>query len=147
MAEHGTALAQFKDDGPLDVYELSYFLFLFRAVYVAASERVRDDSTPPEVFAEKLRYELTNDKYPYDDVNLARKELDHNLTIIGIRRESPLEILFAGLGAALVVALIISGGKVTVSLKQVKVELPPLGHGIAKLREAFGKKPQKPRIK
>lgn len=55
---------------------------------------------------------------------------------------SPLELLFYGFGPALLLALIVSGGKISTPL--VKIELKPLGDGISKLRSALRKAQLKP---
>jgi hypothetical protein len=55
-------------------------------------------------------------------------------------RRNPFEIVFLGIGVALTAALIVSGGKFEFGLTKLKIEIPPLGEGIAKLKKAFKQK-------
>jgi len=69
------------------------------------------------------------------------------LEIRRIQRNSPLEIVFCGSAAALVVAVIISGGRVEFGIDKIKCHLPPLGKGISALRNALSEKRLKPKGK
>jgi len=129
-------------DSPLDSWELSTFLRLFRTAYsqglsVRASEEdlVRDpgryvamfDTGIPE--KDRLSYfaEIFYTDFENEDLRIAR-----------IIKTSPLEISFIGVVSALTLAIILSGGKVELkNLKDLKFTLPPLGVGIKHLREAL----------
>jgi hypothetical protein len=65
---------------------------------------------------------------------------EEELYLKDIMRRNPFEVVFLGIGIALTAALIISGGKFEFGLTKLKIEIPPLGEGIAKLRKALGKK-------
>jgi hypothetical protein len=45
-----------------------------------------------------------------------------------------------GIGIALAVALIVSGGKFESKVTGIKIEIPPIAEGIYKLRKALGRK-------
>ncbi|MEH0739975.1 hypothetical protein H4F05_00515 [Vibrio cholerae] len=62
---------------------------------------------------------------------------EQELKFVDIRRHNPIELVFSGISIALVVALIISGGKFELGFTKLKIELPPLGEGVAKLKNAF----------
>jgi len=145
MADQETASVEIQTDGaPIDAWEFNYFLYLFIATYVAASQRVLESGlsvhSPEQEFyrvAETIKPELTG----IDGLGmaqLARKDLPYNLTIVDIRRENPLEIVFGGIAVALALAVIISGGEF--KGPGFKAKLPPLGAGIERLRSAFGRK-------
>ncbi|MFZ3409034.1 Bro-N domain-containing protein [Vibrio chagasii] len=71
------------------------------------------------------------------DVSLVSLPDDQQLKLTDLRRHNPIELVFSGVSIALVVALIISGGKFELGLTKLKIELPPLGDGIEKLLRAF----------
>lgn len=57
------------------------------------------------------------------------------LLIVDIRRQNPIEITLAGVGSAIAVAVILSGG--SFQFLGMKAKLPPLGKGIAALRKSL----------
>jgi hypothetical protein len=62
-------------------------------------------------------------------------ETDNHLRVIRISKASPLEIVLIGSVAAIVLAVILSGGEVDIKL--AKAKLNPLGDGIRKLKDAI----------
>jgi len=132
--------------GPISVWEFSNFLYLFRAAYAAASDLLRQSEWPllatdgPELegFLVALRHRLPT-YGPREIVHLASKPLPEELTILDLSRRNPVHIEFGGLATALVAAVILSGG--SLKLGPIRAKLPPIGTGIAALREAFGRKP------
>lgn len=136
------------DGAPIDVEELTEFLYHFRAAYAAgvgAMGLPESHSTEQEVnsFTEALRKEIHGIEWT-KIAELAHADLDEGqLGIVDIRRENPLTIVFAGAVVALTAAVILSGGKF--QMGPLKVQLPPLGTGIKALREAFGRPPRVPR--
>lgn len=136
------------DGSPIDVEELTEFLYHFRAAY-AAGVRLEGPtgghSTEHDAysFAEKLRKEILGNEWT-KIADLAHADLQENqLGIVDIRRDNPLTIVFAGAVVALTAAVILSGGNL--QLGPLKVKLPPLGTGIKALREAFGRPQRIPR--
>jgi len=136
------------DGDPIDVEELTEFLYHFRAVYaagVSGMDQNHEYRTEDEVttFSESIRANIHTIDWT-EISNLAHAELEeYQLGIVDIRRENPLTIVFVGTVAALAVAVILSGGEF--KLGPLKVKLPPLGTGIKALRSAFGRSPRPPR--
>jgi len=149
----------------IDVWELTKFLRMFRATYVAAYERVTEPIEGREVsLIRPSAYYLRPDfiYHVHDAVEvllpllrmvrpmtcgqMAERELpvgvDINITSISF--QSPLKIAFEALPIALGVAVIISGGELKLG-PFLHVKLPPLGTGISMLREAFGQRNIRPR--
>lgn len=62
---------------------------------------------------------------------------EEELYLHDIARRNPFDVVFMGIGIALTAALIVSGGKFEFGLTKLKIEIPPLGEGIAKLKKAF----------
>jgi hypothetical protein len=59
------------------------------------------------------------------------------LSIVDIRRENPLLVVFEGIPFVMAAAVIISGGEY--ELGPLRVKLPPLGKGIKEIISAFRK--------
>ena len=131
----------FEEDKFFDTKELSAYLYYFRIVYVICvyvtggikQKRVLEDKDYflRKVYAfisEHKAHQLISDAH-FSDLR------EGELQVIRLKKESPFEIVLTGLLAALVLAVIISGG--TVDVKGVKFRLQPLGDGLKKLREAL----------
>jgi len=58
------------------------------------------------------------------------------LKIETMRKSSPMEIVFSGIGVALSAAVIFSGGEAEVA--GIKFKLAPLGEGVKSMRNASG---------
>ncbi|MDI5921358.1 hypothetical protein QLQ86_11230 [Halomonas sp. LR5S13] len=133
------------DGNPIDVAELTEFLYHFRALYAAALHVDSSDDDFPNY--EGLRplineVELELKDLDWRDItSLAYADLgDKTLGIVDIKRDNPLTIVFSGVAIILAIAVVVSGGKY--KLGPLSVELPPLGEGISKLRQAFGRPPR-----
>ncbi len=61
---------------------------------------------------------------------------ENDLYISELRRINPIEILVLALAGPLAAAVILSGGKIEVG-SLLRVQLPPIGTGVQKLREAL----------
>jgi hypothetical protein len=149
--------------GVIDVWELTQFLRLFRAAYVAAYERVGVPSTDSSgrllhVVPLNGRFLGSDTIYQaHDTVELLRSDLKtfprirfarmaerelpdgFDIRVTRISFQSPLQIAFDALPLAFGVAVILSGGEFKLG-SFLHVKLPPLGTGISKLREAFGQR-------
>ena len=134
--------------GPISVLELTEFLRLFRAVYVASlasTVGILGHSPAPsmfeqrdaETFTRQIREFLENlteqDVETFASLRIPDSEVD--LGVLNLSRNSPLRITFTGISIALAAAVIISGG--TYKFGPMSAELPPLGTGIAALRKAL----------
>jgi hypothetical protein len=149
VADRETVRAEIETaPGPISVWEFSHFLYLFRATYAAAVDYMAQSGQiafgvagdESEGLAVALREVLRG----YDSrqiVHLASKDLPGDLTILHVTRRNPVSIEFGGIPIALAVAVVLSGG--SFKLGPLSVRLPPLGTGIAALREAFGGKPKR----
>ena len=130
------------DGEGIDLRLLNEFFYNFRSAYAAGVLNSINTQFPHfDQNYEDLSYWLkrsVNGSDWREISRLANVDLgNRNLEIVDIRRENPLLIVFAGSFVALTIAVILSGGKLQAG--PLKVELPPLGDGIAKLRQAFGR--------
>ena len=166
MAEYDGMYARIGDESSdttrISAYELTRFLHYFRAAYVLFATNHMPGRNESISHFELSRYEIDGarhlveqyrksglpQEFPRGAVGrLAATELTPNiddLEISQISYHSPLHVVFAGIPVALAAAVILSGGELNL-IGVVKVKLPPLGTGIAKLREAFGQRNQIPR--
>ncbi len=136
------------ETGPIPVGDFSYFLYLFRAAYVAGI-KANGSNFPNENFIKDEVEELSNivqenllrkSKREITFLSFHKLPIHEDLTILDIKRENPLDVIFGGIAIAFTVAVILSGGKFELTKDGLKVELPPLGEGIKSLRNAFGEK-------
>jgi hypothetical protein len=139
----GKAVLRLGDDIELDVYQTAEYLFLFRAAYAASLKVLRnqdishlgDDQSEPRNRLLSLFASLSVNQIKA----LFVEDLGTNQLITKrLSQESPTEIVLLGVIVAMAAAVILSGGKFKL-LDILKAELPPMGEGIAKLREAFTK--------
>lgn len=147
MAEKFSIKAKIETDGgALSVLELSNFLSSFRAAYVfglqeggllAATELPNEPRRLYGIAADLLRRHRGTSWLDLSRVAQTELEPWTELQLIDIERENPLKLVMAGVPLALALAVIVSGGKVDVGYGGFKAELPPLGTGIASIREAF----------
>lgn len=142
-----TARLRFVDDGEPDPADVGHFMFLFRAAYAAAVGRLRpadQSSWPVKLPSLELRLRTYLEGLDLaDTTGLFSAELGkQGLSVRRLAVESPLDIILVGTGAALALAVILSGGTVKFDAKTGSFEasLPALGDGIRKLREAFAPK-------
>ena len=131
-------------DRDVDTAELGDFLFLFRATYAGALSAFQGWSQG-DVMGSQIRAEAQLRTYlrglNMQRVNslFSRRLGARPLMIRRVTMESPLQVVLSGAGAALVGAVILSGGKF--KGWGFEVELPPIGDGIRKLRDALSPSP------
>jgi len=128
------------DGEDIPVRDLFEFLELFRAAYVMGIALGPGEGTM-EMLGEasgRLAYAIRQNVFD-EERALGYMDLspDEELRFGKIRRENPIGIVLAGIGIALTAAVILSGGQISIDEKSVHAKLPPLGHGIKKLREAL----------
>jgi hypothetical protein len=139
-----TIAATVTDTGsPINPAELAEFLYLFRGANVALSELIPKASqqsfrepTTAEIETSKQRLAAYSPRHLDSFFDPCRAP---NLLVIQrITQNSPLEIVLLGSPLLVVLAVILSGGRIQFSATGVKAVVPPLGKGIKYLREAFG---------
>lgn len=133
------------DGEPISVLDFARFLYYLRAAYVLCLKEAK--SLPPN---EPLSKEAVQNiaqhacrghlrLWGIGLVAAARRKLSasDDLHFVDISRHNPIDIAFYCIAGALAAAVIISGGEFTMSKDGIKVRLPPLGDGIAKIKKAF----------
>jgi len=126
----------------LNPSQLADFLYLFRAANLALDQIVakkdRAVLRKPSPAEEKV-YRTSLARCSPEKLNRFFDPLTEPdfLQITRIRRHSPMEIDLTGWGYLIIVAVIISGGPISILGGLIKAQLPPLGTGIKHLREAF----------
>ncbi|ANB96718.1 hypothetical protein CGI99_24630 [Vibrio parahaemolyticus] len=140
------------DGRPVPLNQFSEYFSLLRACYVLALDEVQfqfDGDDGDVMVAEMTATEVSeliasraSTLTPREVERLASTELapHEELYLQNIMRRNPFEVVFLGIGIALTAALIVSGGKFEFGLTKLKIEIPPLGEGIEKLRKAFRRK-------
>lgn len=144
----------FPDEDALKVKELSEFLYYFSAAYTVAVERY-GDITPQEIiansdyYAQEFRTILFQIGSQHQDSvkQLFSTDLfDDEFLVDEMTRNSPLSFFGKGVVTAVILSVIISGGKVNAF--GIEAEMQPLGVGVKLLREAFSDEPEpEPEIK
>ena len=133
------------ESGPISTFDLSYFLYHFRAAYVEALEFKKEQQTDEslnEYQLEKIAEEVASRLANKGRLGVSRNALKHlnadeELNFVDISRRNPIDIVFSCVGVALAAAVIISGGEIKWDKDGFKVKLPPLGKGIAELKKAI----------
>ena len=140
------------DGNPVPVQYFTRYFYWLRACYVLALDEYKfelgeedGDVAVKEKTAQELASSISrrassmsqNEIYQFANKRLPPEQ---ELLLQDIMRRNPFEVVFLGIGIALTAALIVSGGKFELSLTELKIQIPPLGEGIASLRKAFGKK-------
>jgi hypothetical protein len=126
-------------DEPVNAFELGYFLYYFRAAYVACLTSIESNEVPLDEAIELAREDLLAPlSKEVTRLWFAELSQDEDLEFLAISKESPLTLAARASGACLValtMATILSGGEANVYSGQFK--LPPIAHGIRQLKEAF----------
>ncbi|MGF6181336.1 hypothetical protein ABIB42_002349 [Massilia sp. UYP32] len=136
------------ENGPIATRDLSYFLYLFRAAYVAAHQEINSQqhvelATDYQAleFSKTIKARIANFHWSsIRDLALYELHPKDELSIIDISRRNPLDIVFAATPPALIVAVIIAGG--SFQFNSGRIILPSLKNAITNMRVAFGQQPQ-----
>ena len=136
----------FVDEGQPDVADVGHFMFLYGGVYAAAVSQLHRRDVERRLglplIEKRLRRHL--DSLALIDTGALFSQDLHagELTVKRLAVESPLEIVMCGVGAALALAVILSGGTIKFDAESGAFEatMPALGEGIRKLREALAQK-------
>lgn len=133
-------------DEPINAFELGYFLYYFRAAYVACLISLEFKEIPlGEAIARAnadLLAPLTGEVATLWLTDLPK---NFDLEFIAISKQSPLRLVSTTTRVcliALTMAVILSGGEASIASAQFK--LPPIAHGIRELKQAFGKEQTRP---
>lgn len=140
------------DGRPVPLNQFSEYFSLLRACYVLALDEVQFqfDGDGGDVMVAEMTATEVSKLIAYRSSTLTPREVERlattelapheELYLQNIMRRNPFEVVFLGIGIALTAALIVSGGKFEFGLTKLKIEIPPLGEGIEKLRNAFRRK-------
>lgn len=131
----------------LNPSELADFLYLFRAANLALRRIVPDNLH--ESLAKPTQRQLASFRTQLECLSprqlngyFAPHTTPETLEIQRMIRQSPLEIVVGGCAFLIAVGVFVSGGKIAISWSGttggLKAELPALGEGIKRLREALG---------
>lgn len=138
-------IEEYREGEAINAFELGYFLYYFRAAYVACLDAIQYEEIPLEqieslVQSKPLRALGNN----VDRLWLHELPADIDLEFITISKESPLKFVAKTTGTSLIaltMAVILSGGEANPYTGEFK--LLPLAHGIRELKKAFGQQPPK----
>jgi hypothetical protein len=127
----------------VNAFELGYFLYYFRAAYVACLETIDFKEVSQEQVAALVNKNLLITR-SHDISRLWLKDLpeEFDLEFESISKQSPLQFVAKAAGVSLValtMAVIISGGEANVYTGEFK--LPSIAHVIRQLKDAFGQQP------
>ena len=137
----------FVEEGQPNAADVGHFMFLYGGVYAVAVNQLSFGDVPEwqsslPVLEKRLRRHL--DSLALIDTGTLFSQDFHamGLTVKRLSVESPLVIVMSGIGVALVMAVILSGGTIKFDAKSGAFEatMPALGEGIGKLREALARK-------
>jgi hypothetical protein len=135
------------DGKPVPIQQFSEFFTLLRVCYILALEEAKFEMEDDGDVAVDLSVEHISEAILHHARSLTKSEFnkiavqtlprEEELYLQDIARRNPFDVVFMGIGIALTAALIVSGGKFEFGLTKLKIEIPPLGEGIAKLKKAF----------
>lgn len=138
------------DGKPVPILQFSEYFMLLRVCYILALEEVRFemeedgdiavDTSVEHLSGAILHHASSLSAAEFNRLSKQKLPVQEELYLQNIMRRNPFEIVFLGIGVALTAALIVSGGKFEFGLTKLKIEIPPLGEGIAKLKKAFKQK-------
>ena len=138
------------DGKPVPILQFSEYFTLLRVSYILALEEVRFemeedgdialDTSVEHLSGAILHHASSLSSAEFNRLSKQKLPVQEELYLQDIMRRNPFEIVFLGIGVALTAALIVSGGKFEFGFTKLKIEIPPLGEGIAKLKKAFKQK-------
>lgn len=138
------------DGEPVPIQQFSEFFTLLRVCYILALQEAKFEMEDDGDVAVDLSVEYMAEAILHHAGSLSKSEFnkiaaqllprEEELYLQDIARRNPFDVVFMGVGIALTAALIVSGGKFEFGLTKLKIEIPPLGEGIAKLKKAFKQK-------
>ncbi|MBN2782442.1 MAG: hypothetical protein JXQ66_04310 [Campylobacterales bacterium] len=135
------------ESGLISMREFSYFQYHFISMYSFAYDMAKKSGINPNELTKNNIAHLVEiieseaiQKGSRIISNYARMMSipnEEDLYIDELDRVNPINIGFSGLALILVVAIVISGGKIEISNQSVKAELPPLGVGLKEIKNLF----------
>lgn len=144
------------ESGLISMREFSYFQYHFISIYSFAYDMAKKSKINYNELTEKNITQLVEiieneaiikgNRVISNYARMKNISPDEDLYIDDINRINPIDIGFSGLALILVVATVISGGKIEISQTSVKIELPPIAEGLKGIKDLF-KKNNKTNIK
>jgi hypothetical protein len=135
------------DGKPIPIHQFSEFFTLLRVCYILALEEAKFEMEDDGDVVVDLSVEHISEAIMHHASSLSKADFnriaaqslprEEELYLLDIARRNPFDVVFMGIGIALTAALIVSGGNFEFGPTKLKIEIPPLGEGIAKLRNAF----------
>lgn len=135
------------ESGLISMREFSYFQYHFISIYSFAYDMAKKSKINYNELTEKNITQLVEiieneaiikgNRVISNYARMKNISPDEDLYIDDINRINPIDIGFSGLSLILVVATVISGGKIEISQTSVKIELPPIAEGLKGIKDLF----------
>ena len=130
-----------EDTSPLNPAEFAEYLFFLRAALFALKEIVPVDRLQPGIQPtqeEIERYSSQLNAFSPNTINsfFSSHRDPEVIEITRIKRNSPLEMTVVVCGFLMTLAVILSGGRISVRMTGISAELPAFGKGLKSLKEA-----------
>lgn len=136
------------DGNPIPLGDLSYFLYLFRALYVAGREEMPgsgqfeiESIDQVNRFARLIANRISKSPHQFADFASRKLNDQEDIRVVNIYRENPLFIVFEGIGLSLLACAIIAGG--SIALNHETFELPSLRSMIPNIQGAVSRQRRK----
>lgn len=135
--------AKIETDGtPISLRDLSYFFYLFRALYVAGYAEMSgsgqldvDHGDQARLLSKLIVRRISDSPRRFADFATETLSEAEDIRIVDIYRQNPLSIVLEGIPILLMAAAIIAGG--SIALNPEAIELPKLREMIAQIRSAI----------
>jgi len=139
----------FQEEQYLNVFELSNFLYYIKTLYswMVKKVEINDQIGSVQNQVEAAKALVSEFQRVIREIQTSRARVpyfksylrENDIYIAKIKKESPLEIWFAGVTTIVIAAFIFAGGEIDISLTppRVKIKMGSLGDSIKKFKDAF----------